>query len=319
MAKTSKLIVIALGGNALNSLEGRGSYFEQLKNAQKAAEEIAKATKKGYKTVITHGNGPQVGNILLQQEYSKDYVSPMPLSICGAQSQGQIGTILVEVLNNEFKKLKLKARAATLISHVLINPKDPAFKNPTKPIGPIYTPTEAQKLKKQGMALKKIQVAAYRRVVPSPLPLEILELDGIRAILKNNLIPVAVGGGGIPIIRKFNKFEPVDAVIDKDLVSEVLASQLKAGALIILTNIEKVALNFQKKNQKLLDRLSLAEAKQYLAEGHFPSGSMGPKIEAAIKFLEKGGEKVIIAHLGDLTLALEEKTGTIITQNVKTS
>lgn len=313
-----KLIVIALGGNALNSPEGRGGYFEQLENAKEAAKEIAKVVKRGYKVAITHGNGPQVGNILLQQEYSKDHVSSMPLAICGAQSQGQIGTILVETLNNEFNKptvhtqRNLKTQATTLISHVLVDQKDPAFKNPTKPIGPIYTPTEARKLKKQGMILKKIRIGAWRRVVPSPLPLKILEIEAIKSLLDKNLIPIAVGGGGIPVIENRGRLKIIDAVIDKDLASELLASQLRADVLIILTNVKRVALNFQKPNQRWLNELTLEAAKQYLKEGQFSPGSMGPKIEAAIKFIENGGKKAVIAHLKDLLPALGGKSGTTI-------
>lgn len=312
MLRRNKILVIALGGNALNSPEGRGDYLEQVRNAEIAAREIAKVIKLGYAPVITHGNGPQVGNILLQQEYSKDHVSPMPLAVCGAQSQGQIGTILVEVLNNEFRKLNLKTRAIAVVTHVLVNPKDRAFKNPTKPVGPVYTPTEARQLKKGGMILKKIRVAAFRRVVPSPLPLEILELEGIKVILEKGLIPVTVGGGGIPIVKKDGKLKLVDAVIDKDLASGVLALQLKADALIILTNIKKVALNFGKSNQILLDKIPLGEAKEYLAQGHFPPGSMGPKVEATIRFIEKGGRKAVISHLKDLIPALRGWAGTTI-------
>lgn len=312
MKRNHKILVIALGGNALNSPEGRGDYLEQIRNARKVAKEIAKVVKLGYEVVITHGNGPQVGNILLQQEYSKEHVSPMPLAVCGAESQGQIGTILVKVLNNEFKRLNLKARAVALVTHVLVDKKDRAFKNPTKPIGPIYTPTEARQLRKQRMVLKKIRVAAFRRVVPSPIPMEILELEGIKAILKNGLIPIAVGGGGIPIIKEASRLKSVDAVIDKDLASEVLASQLKANALIILTNVKKVALNFGKKNQMLLNKITAGEAKNYLVQGHFPSGSMGPKIEAAIKFIESGGEKTVITDFEHLIPALKGKAGTTI-------
>lgn len=312
MKKNREILVIALGGNALNSPEGKGDYLEQVRNAKSVAKEIAKVVKLGYKIIITHGNGPQVGNILLQQEYSKEHVSPMPLAVCGAQSQGQIGTILTEVLNNEFKKLNLKTGAVAVVTHVLVDPKDKAFKNPTKPIGPVYTPTEANQLRKQGMILKKIRVAAFRKVVPSPLPLKILELEGIKAILNKDLMPITVGGGGIPIIEENNKIKSVDAVIDKDLSSQVLASALKAEVLVILTNVKKAALNFGQKNQILLDKIPVRKARDYLAQGHFPPGSMGPKIESAIKFIEKGGEKAIITDFKSLIPALKGKTGTII-------
>lgn len=312
MRQRDKILVIALGGNALNSPEGKGDYLEQVRNAKKVAKEIVKVIKLGYRVVITHGNGPQVGNILLQQEYSKDHVSPMPLAVCGAQSQGQIGTILVKVLNDELKKLNFKTRATALITHVLVDPKDKAFKNPTKPIGPIYAPTEAKQLKKQGMTLKQIRVAAFRRVVPSPIPLKILESEGIKAILDKGFLPIAVGGGGIPIIEENGKIKLVDAVIDKDLASQVLASALKAEALIILTNVKKAALNFGQKNQISLNKIPLRKAKDFLAQGHFPPGSMGPKVESAIKFVEAGGKKAIITDFKSLMPALRGKTGTII-------
>ena len=331
MKKNSKIIIIALGGNALNSPlppdlklgsegQGKGGYLEQLENAEKIAKEIAQVVKKGYKIVITHGNGPQVGDILLQQEYSKEYVPIMPLSVCGAQTQGQIGTILVNALNNELQRQNLKTQAVAIISHVLVNSKDPAFLNPSKPIGPIYTPKETKELKKQGMILKKIMPGAFRRVVPSPLPLKILELTAIKNLLEHGLVPIAVGGGGIPVVEDPLLFAPaqkkgvklIDAVIDKDLATEILASQLKARELIILTRVKKVALRFQKSNQKWLDRLTLQEASKYLERGEFPAGSMGPKIEAVIKFLEKGGEKAMIGPLDQLEKILNGKAGTTI-------
>jgi len=323
MPKTSKLLVIALGGNALTphhfvSQSGGGDGFEeQVKNVENTSKLLAKVIKKGFKVVITHGNGPQVGNILLQQEYSKDQVSPMPLSICGAQSQGQIGTMLVEALNNELKLQNLAQNTVSLITHVLVDQKDPAFQNPTKPIGPIYTPNEIKKLKKQGQVFKEIMVGAFRRVVPSPLPLKILELKAIKGLLEKNLIPVACGGGGIPIIAGQGKLKLVDAVIDKDLASQALANEIKADALIILTDVKKAALNFGKPNQEWLNKLTLQEAKQYLKEGHFLKGSMGPKVTAAIKFIENGGKKAVIAHLKDLMPALKGKAGTTIIQNSK--
>lgn len=297
----------------MSSPDSKGGYFEQLKNAERTAKEIAKIAKEGWRIVITHGNGPQVGNILLQQEYSKEHVASMPLSVCGAQSQGQIGTLLVNALNSEFKKQGLKTRAVAVVSHVLIDSRDPAFSNPSKPIGPIYTPQEARELKKQGMVLKKIMINAFRRMAPSPLPLKVMEFNAIKNLLDAGLTPVAVGGGGIPVVLKQRKMKLVDAVIDKDLASQVLASQLKADDLIVLTNVEKVALNFQKPNQKWLSRLTLNEARKYLKKGEFAPGSMGPKIEAAVKFLEKGGHRVIIAHLKKLSLALRDKSGTMIT------
>ena len=310
--KNSKTIVIALGGNALISPNDREGYSEQLKNAKKIAKQIAETAKKDLKIVITHGNGPQVGNILLQQEYSKESVPAMPLFICGAQSQGQIGTMLALCINNKLKKQNLKTKAVAVISHALVNSCDPAFLNPDKPIGPIYTPKEAKKLKKQGMILKKIMPGAFRRVVGSPLPLKILEIEVIKNLLNQGFIPIVVGGGGIPVVEHSGKLKPVDAVIDKDLSSQVLANQIKTDYLIILTNVKKVCINFQKPNQTGLNKLTLTQAQKYLKKGEFGAGSMKPKIEAAIKFLKQGGKQVMIGHLNDLQKILDGKAGTII-------
>jgi carbamate kinase len=269
----SKTIVIALGGNALNSSNNNGGYLEQVKNAKKTAEKIVEIAKKGHRIIITHGNGPQVGNILLQQEYAKNKIAPMPLGVCVAQSQGQIGTILATALNNELQKQNLKTQAITLISHVLVNPKDKAFSNPTKPIG------------------------VSHKLVPSPLPIKILEIDAIKHILKKGFIPIVAGGGGIPVIQKNKKLKLIDAVIDKDFASQILANELNADEMIILTRIKQVAVNFQKPNQKYIDKLNIKQAKKYLQENQFAEGSMKPKIEATIKFIEKGGKKVIIGNI----------------------
>lgn len=282
LKKPNKIIVIALGGNVLNSSNNNGGYLEQVKNAKKTAKKIAEIAKKKYRIIITHGNGPQVGNILLQQEYSKKHIAPMPLGVCVAQTQAQIGTILATALNNELQKRNLKTQAITLISHVLVDIKDTAFSNPLKPIGPFY------------------------KLVASPLPLKILEINAIKHLFEKEFIPIVIGGGGIPVIRQKTKIKLIDAVIDKDLATQILASELIADEMIILTNIKKVAINFQKPNQKWLDKLNVKQAKKYLQENQFAEGSMKPKIEAAIKFLEKGGKKVIIGKI--------DKPGTTITR-----
>lgn len=309
---TKQKIVIALGGNALNSAENQECFEEQMTNAAKAAKILARVVKNGNKVLITHGNGPQVGNILLQQEIAKENVAPMPLSVCGAQSQGQIGTILEQTLNNELKKLRLPNRAIVIVSHVLVNSRDQAFSNPTKPIGPFYTPIEAKKLRKKGMVLKEIMTGSYRRVVPSPVPLKILEIKAIKRLFENGFIPIAVGGGGIPMIERKGKLKAVEAVIDKDLASEILASSIGVDKLAILTNVKAVAINFRKPDQKWLGKIRLAEIEKYLKRGYFPPGSMGPKVQAIVKFLKKNGEKAFIGHLKDLMEIIKEKKGTII-------
>jgi carbamate kinase len=286
----SKTIVIAIGGNALNSADGKGGYLEQRRNIEKTAKKIAEIAKKKYRIIITHGNGPQVGNILLQQKCAKNKIAPMPLGVCVAQSQGQIGSILATALNNELQKQNLKTRAITLISHVLIDVKDSAFSNPTKPIG------------------------VSHKLVPSPLPIKILEINTIKHILEKGFIPIVAGGGGIPVIKKNGKLQLIDAVIDKDFATQILANELDANEMIILTKIKKVAINFKKPNQKWLKKLNVEQAKKYLEQGQFAEGSMKPKIQAAIKFLQKetrlrqgyGGQskKVIIGKIDKLGTTL---------------
>lgn len=310
--QNQKKIVIALGGNAIQSPKKISSFDEQRTNFTEAARSLSEVVKRGYKIAITHGNGPQVGDILLQQELSKEYVAPKSLAVCGAQTQGQIGLLLKQSLDSNFKKLGIKKEVAVVLTQVLVSSKDPAFSNPTKPIGPFYTPIEARKYRKQGIPVQKIMVGVFRRVVPSPAPQRIMENKVIQKLFESGVVVIAVGGGGIPTIVQRDELRGVDAVIDKDLASELLASSIKAEIFIILTNVKSVALNFGKPNQKWLSHLSVAEAKEYLKEGHFARGSMKPKIEACIKFIENGGKKAIIAHLKDLIPALEGKAGTII-------
>jgi len=315
MVKEFKKVLIALGGNAIKSAKNRESYERQIERVEKTAEEIAKVVKKGYKIVITHGNGPQVGDILLQQEFAKEYVFPMPLSICGAQSQGQIGCMLEEAVFWALKKLRVKKEIVSIITHVLVDSQDSAFLRPAKPIGPIYTPDEANEYRKRGIKMKEIMPGAYRRVVASPVPKEIIEIKTIKKLFNSDNIVIAVGGGGVPVILKNGKLKGVEAVIDKDLASELLAISLGVDVLMILTDVKKVALNFNKPNETRLDSLTVNDAKRYLREGQFPAGSMGPKVEAAIKFIKKGGRKAVIARLDDLLQALEGRAGTVITKN----
>lgn len=308
----NKKILIALGGNAIKSPGNEETYEEQLRNAQKTAKYISDIVRKDFRVIITHGNGPQVGDLLLQQELCKEYVSPMPLGICGAQSQAQIGIMLKHCLENAFRKSEIKKQVSLIITQVLVDRRDPAFSRPEKPIGPIYTPAEAAKLRKSGMVLKEIMAGSYRRVVPSPMPQQIIELEIIKHLFDQNNVVIAGGGGGVPVIFQKGKFKTTEAVIDKDLASQILANSLGVETFLILTNVKKVALDFRKPQQRWLNTMSVDEAKKYFEEGHFSPGSMGPKIEAAIRFLEKGGEKAIIAHLKDLLPALEGKAGTMI-------
>lgn len=313
----ARKIVIALGGNAIKEPEARGTAEEQLRAVARSCAEIAKIAADGYRIVITHGNGPQVGNLLLQQEAAATLVPPMPLDICGAMTQGQIGYLIQQQLALKLREHGLQTPVATVITQVLVDPNDPAFANPTKPIGPFYDAARAEELRKQGYTIRKVRnhgERPYRRVVPSPEPREIIELETIKALVEAGQVVIACGGGGVPVIRRDGKLEGVAAVIDKDLASALLASALEAEELLILTDVEFVALDYGTPHQRDLRRLTVAEAKKYLAEGQFPPGSMGPKVEAALRFLNHGGERVVITALDKAYVALHGETGTEITR-----
>jgi len=308
-----KTIVIALGGNAIKKANEEGTAEQQFRNVRVTCKYILEIIKRGYRVVITHGNGPQVGNLLIQQEEASKLVPPQPLDVLGAMTQGQIGYMLQQTLTNYLKREGLNIPVVTVITQVLVNKDDPDFNNPSKPIGPFYTRKEAKKLiEEKGYFIKKVKPGrkAYRRVVPSPDPIEIIERDMIKMLVEAGVIVIASGGGGIPVINGKGKLRGVEAVIDKDLAGERLAEIVDADIFLILTDIEKVKLNFGKPNEEDLDRLTIAEAEKYLKEGHFLPGSMEPKVRACIRFLKAGGEKAIITSLDKAVEALEGKTGT---------
>ncbi|HDI12100.1 MAG TPA: carbamate kinase [Candidatus Bathyarchaeota archaeon] len=308
-----KTIVIALGGNAIKKANEEGTAEQQFRNVRVTCKYILEIIKRGYRVVITHGNGPQVGNLLIQQEEASKLVPPQPLDVLGAMTQGQIGYMLQQTLTNYLKREGLNIPVVTVITQVLVNKDDPDFNNPSKPIGPFYTRKEAEKLiEEKGYFIKKVKPGrkAYRRVVPSPDPIEIIERDMIKMLVEAGVIVIASGGGGIPVINGKGKLRGVEAVIDKDLAGERLAEIVDADIFLILTDIEKVKLNFGKPNEEDLDRLTIAEAEKYLKEGHFLPGSMEPKVRACIRFLKAGGEKAIITSLDKAVEALEGKTGT---------
>ncbi len=310
-------IVIALGGNAI-----RGTIEEQRAAVERSCAQIARIIAEGYRVVLTHGNGPQVGNLLIQQEAAAQLVPPMPLDVCGAMTQGQLGYLIQQKLQEELAELGLPRPVATVITQVLVDERDPAFQEPTKPIGPFYDEARAEELRRQGYVIKKVANSerGWRRVVPSPEPVEILEEAAIRALLEAGQIVIACGGGGIPVVRirrgggegEGGHLEGVAAVIDKDLASALLAIRLGAEVLLELTDVEFVALNYGTPEQIDLHRLTVEEAKRYLREGHFPPGSMGPKVEAAIRFLEGGGRRAIITSLERGYSALLGEAGTEI-------
>ena len=308
-----KRLVIALGGNALLQKGQKGTYLEQLNNAKRTAKFLADVIEKGYEVVITHGNGPQVGAIMLQNEIAKNEVPPMPLDVANAETQALIGYMIQQSLQNELKRRGVDKEVVTLITQVLVDKNDKAFQNPTKFVGPYYTEEEAKKImREKGWAMKPDPRGGWRRVVPSPDPKDIVEKNIIRRLVDQGYIVITAGGGGIPVIREDNTYRGVEAVIDKDLASALVGKIVGADTLLILTDVEYAMLNFGKPNQKPLKRVKLKELEEYYHQGHFSPGSMGPKILACIRFVKWGGERGIIAHLEKAPLALNEETGTIV-------
>ncbi|HHW91753.1 MAG TPA: carbamate kinase [Firmicutes bacterium] len=306
------LAVVALGGNAILQPGQKGTAAEQLANVQATAKSIVELIKEGYDIVITHGNGPQVGAILLQNEEAASVVPPMPMDICGAETQGQIGYMIQQSLGNELVKAGIKRDVVTVVTQVVVSEEDPAFANPTKPVGPFYGEGEAKKLMaERGWVMKEDAGRGWRRVVPSPNPLKIKEKNTIVELVKNGTIVIASGGGGIPVLEKESgETVGVEAVIDKDLAGECLARDVEADILLILTDVNYVALNYGTPEQKSLTRVTLETMRRYQKEGHFKAGSMGPKVEALVRFVENGGERAIIASLASAPAALRGETGT---------
>ena len=313
---TDRRAVIAIGGNALIKDGQKGSIEEQYENALETAGHIAGLVGAGWRIVLTHGNGPQVGFILLRSEIVGD-TAPVPhltRDMCGADSQGGIGHILSQALLNELAARGMADQVACILTHTVVDPDDPAFAAPTKPIGPFYTAAQAAaKRKRQGWAIVEDAGRGYRRVVPSPQPLRIVESAQIRALADAGFLVIAVGGGGIPVVaRSPGTYEGVEAVIDKDRATALLAASLGLPLLVLSTGVERVAIRFRKPDQRFLDRMTVSEARRYLAEGEFPRGSMGPKVEAAIRFLELGGKEVLITSTEALERAMAGGWGTRI-------
>ena len=316
MEKT-KLVLIALGGNVLTRRHDTGKIKEQWRNAFNMCEMLMPIIEKGYNLVITHGNGPQVGNILIQNEHSKKIVPPMPIDVLVAKSEGHIGYLFQQVLLNKLRKRNIRRYVVTMVTQVLVDKDDPDFDKPTKPIGPFYTEEEAQDLiKNKQWAMIEDAGRGWRRVVPSPKPLKVIQRYMIKDLAETGNIVIALGGGGVPIIKnEKNEYFGIEAVVDKDRASANLGKGIKADLFIILTDVDKVALNFNKPNQTELGKITIAEAKKYLAEGHFLPGSMGPKIESAIEFMENCEGEVIITSPEKLVDALEGRDGTHIVRD----
>ncbi|MBN2479055.1 MAG: carbamate kinase [Parachlamydiales bacterium] len=309
-------VLIALGGNALLRSTEKGTDKEQLLHVQETAKHFLSIIKEGYLISVTHGNGPQVGAILLQNEIAKDTIPSMPLDICGAESQGFIGYMIQRLTFNEITKQSDDIKVVTVLTQVLVDKNDPAFKNPTKPVGPYYSEDEAIRLRSEKNWTMVEQIGkGFRRCVPSPEPKEIVEAFSIKELFSKKVIVVSCGGGGIPVIKNSDgTLVGVEAVIDKDKTASVLAKTINADVLMILTDVEKAFINFHKPNQEALGNISVKEARKYLAEDQFGKGSMGPKIEAACRFVESGGKKAIITSLEKAIDALKGTTGTIISK-----
>ena len=302
------IILIAFGGNALIQKGQQGTHKEQFINLKLPMRQIARLSQK-YKFVITHGNGPQVGNLLLQQE-SCDEVPKMPLEIIGAMTQGQIGYMLESSLDDALMEIEVNGEQhfVTLITYVVVDENDPGFQKPTKPIGPFYTEAQAKGLTYTMAKTDK----GMRRVVASPKPLTIVERREIKKLIDLDFLVICCGGGGIPVIRKERKFRGVEAVIDKDLASSVLAREIKADIFVIASDVEGAAVNWGQDDQKTLRQTPLAEMEKYVAEGHFPAGSMGPKVEALIEFFKATGNRGVICQLKDIEKAIAGEAGTEI-------
>ncbi|MEO0812925.1 MAG: carbamate kinase [Myxococcota bacterium] len=310
------LAVIAIGGNALTRVGQAGTIEEQFANARETCRRLAKLVENGWEIVLTHGNGPQVGAIMWRVELARQRVHPVDLGICDANSQGQIGYMLQQVLSHQFQSRAIDRSAITLVTQVEVDPDDPAFENPTKGIGPFFSEDDAKaRSDEYGWVMKEDAGRGWRRVVPSPKPKAIVELDAIRLMARSRYVPIAVGGGGIPVVRESDgTLEGIEAVIDKDLTSSLLARQLRADALVICTAVDRVATGFQSGSPNWLDQVSIEELRAYQRDGEFPAGSMGPKIDAVLQYMEdsKGSplRRAVITDFDHLIDSMGGRAGT---------
>jgi carbamate kinase len=310
-------VVIALGGNAIENPRHEGVYAYEVRRIRLVARQILEIIREGHTVIITHGNGPQVGNLVLQQEGSAKAVPPQPLHVLDAMTQGQIGYLLQRELDSVLRTHGVKRHLVSVVTQVLVDARDQAFRKPTKPIGPFYDQAMARVLaKRRGYAIKRVKPVGdspFRRVVPSPEPMGIVEGDLIAAIARTDAIVVASGGGGIPVARDGKgRLKGLDAVVDKDLTAEKLAEAVSADCLLVLTDVDRVMLNYGKPDQKPIVSMTLAEAKRYMAEGHFLEGSMAPKVLACMRFVEWGGRRGVISSLTKASSALAGRAGTQI-------
>lgn len=306
--------VVALGGNSITQEFEEGIIAQQFENTRQSLQGVVSLLAKGYRLAITHGNGPQVGNALIRVEETRHLVPPLPLGIVVADLQGGMGYMIQQSLQNKLSAEKVQRRVATILTQVLVDKEDPSILEPSKFVGPMLKPeSAAQVAAERGWIIKEDPGRGFRRVVPSPKPLEIIERETIRELIQEGTVLVCAGGGGIPVYReKDGSLEGVDAVIDKDLASAILARDIGADDLFILTAVDKVALNFRQPGERYLDTLTVAEAEKFMDQGHFPPGSMGPKIQAAIDFIKSGGGAVVISSIDNMLAAIAGNTGTRI-------
>lgn len=309
-----KTAVIAIGGNAIIKEGQKGTLEEQFENVMKSCDHIIDLLSEGYNVVLTHGNGPHVGNALIKGEAAKDQVPAYAMDACGAETQGLLGYIIKQSLANRLEERKMDRKIVSLITQVEVSENDAAFLNPTKPVGPFFSEEEAKKMMElKGYIMKEDSGRGYRRVVASPRPVEIVEREAIKSLSSSGYLVVAAGGGGIPVVKNHDGlYHGIEAVIDKDYASALLALEIDADLLIILTGVEQVSINFGKPTQKNLDILDAEDAKKYMAEGQFPAGSMGPKIDAALSFVETSGGTALITSIDELKRAIKGETGTRI-------
>jgi carbamate kinase len=306
-------VVVALGGNALLRRGAEDTFAELYRAAREAAEHVADIAAAGWEVVVTHGNGPQVGRILLQQESAAGVVHPMPLDVCGAESQGQIGYLLQVTLGDVFFERGMERPVATVLTLTRVRPDDPAFANPTKFIGPFYEEDEAKALERErGYTMKADPHGGWRRVVPSPSPYSIVETPVIRDLVAQGVVVIAGGGGGVPVIEEGPRLIGKEGVVDKDRAAAILAHEVEASSLLILTDVKKVQRGYGSMLPEDIDRMTVREAQALARKGEFGAGSMGPKVEAAVSFVKAGGTRAVIADLADALAALEGRAGTSV-------
>ena len=309
------LLVITLGGNAVLPVGSSGTIDEQFDTTRRTMAHVASLCREGVRVVLSHGNGPVVGNIVLRNEAAKGQIPPMPLFICGADSQRGLGFMIQNALRNELHLIGDRRPVATVVTQVEVDPADPAFSAPTKPIGPFYGPEEAEALARdKGWVMREDAGRGIRRVVASPEPRYIVEIDSIRRLVESGVVVIAAGGGGVPVRRnREGLLKGIDAVIDKDFAAAELARELGANVLVFVTGVPRVAVRFRQPDQRDLDGIDLAELRRHQAAGEFPAGSMGPKMEAAARFLERGGREVLVCAPENLGEALAGTDGTRVT------